>query len=293
MTPTPAAATCIICAADAPVTGVLCERCQAQLATGESLAPEQLVHSVTVPTDAALIDRWGAVHRLGAVTTVGRVVVGDTIEILTPTVSRQHAQITRDQERGWIVRDLDSANGTFVNDVRVDDELALPTRARLRVGTVDLYFIEHVPMTLPSVSRASSKTIRPPSESEMTRFTQNIDTPAPDDEIDLEFEEPTGGGGAVMLVGGKAVQLTLAQYELVKMLVERMDAERDQDPSNRGFMTSDELLVRLSLDSSDAAANNVRQLVRRIRRVLAKHGVADLIESRHNFGYRLIGLPKR
>jgi two-component system cell cycle response regulator len=35
------------------------------------------------------------------------------------SVSRRHARIRWDGERGWIVDDLESVNGTYVNDVRV------------------------------------------------------------------------------------------------------------------------------------------------------------------------------
>lgn len=41
------------------------------------------------------------------------------IQILEPTVSREHARIIAEGDDGWVIEDLDSAHGTFVNEVRV------------------------------------------------------------------------------------------------------------------------------------------------------------------------------
>lgn len=50
--------------------------------------------------------------------TLGRRTSND-IQILEPTVSREHARIGMEGEDGWIIEDLDSAHGTFVNDMRI------------------------------------------------------------------------------------------------------------------------------------------------------------------------------
>jgi ABC-type multidrug transport system ATPase subunit/pSer/pThr/pTyr-binding forkhead associated (FHA) protein len=51
-----------------------------------------------------------------------------------PIVSRFHAYIERVGQR-YRVRDLRSANGTFVNDVRIEDEVWLKSDDTLRIGT--------------------------------------------------------------------------------------------------------------------------------------------------------------
>jgi hypothetical protein len=54
-----------------------------------------------------------------------------------PTVSPYHAVIWR-PEQDWLVRDLDSSEGTFVNDERVTDDRPLRDGDVLRVGSVRL-----------------------------------------------------------------------------------------------------------------------------------------------------------
>jgi hypothetical protein len=55
-------------------------------------------------------------------------------------VSRYHAQLRR-VEATWLVYDLGSTNGTFVNSDRLEPERprGLPTRGRLRLGDYDLH----------------------------------------------------------------------------------------------------------------------------------------------------------
>ena len=53
--------------------------------------------------------------------------IGRSSEALPSTdtsISRRHAELTPD-EGVWFVRDLDSANGTFVNDELISDRVAL------------------------------------------------------------------------------------------------------------------------------------------------------------------------
>jgi HD-GYP domain-containing protein (c-di-GMP phosphodiesterase class II) len=68
---------------------------------------------------------------------VGR---ADNLELVLdhPTISRHHAEIRFDQ-RGWMVRDLGSTNGTFLNGVRVGQaERRLFPRDILRCGSLFL-----------------------------------------------------------------------------------------------------------------------------------------------------------
>ena len=72
-----------------------------------------------------------------------------------------------------------------------------------------------------------------------------------------------------------------------------MASETDQPDLVRGFVRSSELIAGLSWDTRDPSENHVKQLVRRVRRVLMKSALGDLIESRHRFGYRLRAVPAR
>ncbi|MBV8949281.1 MAG: FHA domain-containing protein [Actinobacteria bacterium] len=55
-------------------------------------------------------------------------------------VSRQHAIIQRTGVAGWRITDLDSTNGTFVNDQRIRADRPLRDRDRIRLGDAELVF---------------------------------------------------------------------------------------------------------------------------------------------------------
>lgn len=72
----------------------------------------------------------------GAVKTVGRAVRSDFI-LDAAMVSRIHCRLTVGDDGQLVVEDLESTNGTFVNDERVT-RAVLATGDRLRVGRVVL-----------------------------------------------------------------------------------------------------------------------------------------------------------
>jgi pSer/pThr/pTyr-binding forkhead associated (FHA) protein len=73
----------------------------------------------------------------GAARTVGRANRSDFI-LDAALVSRVHCRLTTDARGDLTVEDLDSTNGTFVNDRRVNGRAALSAGDRLRVGRVEL-----------------------------------------------------------------------------------------------------------------------------------------------------------
>jgi pSer/pThr/pTyr-binding forkhead associated (FHA) protein len=83
--------------------------------------PPMFAVMVRIPGDPAVLH-----HRRGWSLTIGR---DADCEITLPlvTVSRKHARITFDPTTGLIVHDLQSRNGTWVNNVPIN-------RAPLRAG---------------------------------------------------------------------------------------------------------------------------------------------------------------
>lgn len=72
----------------------------------------------------------------GSIKTIGRATGADFI-VNAPLVSRVHCRLTALPGGDLEVRDLDSTNGTFVNDKRVEN-VRLESGDRLRVGRVEL-----------------------------------------------------------------------------------------------------------------------------------------------------------
>jgi len=70
---------------------------------------------------------------------LGRAATNDVVVLADPTVSRLHAVIER-YPTGFCVRDLGSANGTFVNGEPVTGETRLRTGDELRLGNSRLTF---------------------------------------------------------------------------------------------------------------------------------------------------------
>lgn len=74
----------------------------------------------------------------GMVTTVGRETECDIGLLNDPTVSRRHARIVL-EERGHVLYDEDSANGTFVNSVLVHTCVLAPGDT-IRIGSNQLRY---------------------------------------------------------------------------------------------------------------------------------------------------------
>jgi DNA-binding response OmpR family regulator len=142
---------------------------------------------MTIPLSVPfLADPTGREHLLsGETITIGRAVENDIV-ITSKRVSRTHAQV---QRRGGevILRDLDSTNGTFLNDERVLALAPLHDGDRVTVG--DVTFIFHDP----DVTTA--------------------DTPFPELDVDL--------AAGVVRVNRRALTLSSKEFELLAFLYRR------------------------------------------------------------------------
>ena len=56
------------------------------------------------------------------------------------TVSRRHAELARSSP-GWLVRDVGSLNGTYVNRQRIEDEARLSNGDEVQIGRFKLVFL--------------------------------------------------------------------------------------------------------------------------------------------------------
>jgi hypothetical protein len=208
-----------------------------------------------------------------------------------------------------MLRDLGSANGTYLDDRLLDEPTVLDDGARVRFGQIAFYLVEDAtPLPQVPMTRTLTATIRPrvptPPPAPLAKRTSTSgdddDEPRDDDDITnvglpvvkIRLHEPTGGGGGLIEIDGKHVQLTTTQFELMALMIRRMASESHQPDLVRGFVRSSELIADLSWDTREPSENHVKQLVRRVRRALIKSEIGDLIESRHRFGYRLRALPQ-
>lgn len=266
---------CLVCKQSRELSGVACAECLQELKSMLAMTPEQIRRFGRDPTSSVLVDQWGRAHPLEKRTTIGRGLDDNVITILDSTISRRHATI---ELRGdsWVVVDEGSANGCYVEGQRVQGETRVRDGQRIQLGEIRFFFVDesaayHVDASATAV--LGSHTARGAS----------LPSPEPEkpQRITLELREPTGGGGGIAIIDGVSVSLTLPQLELLQLLYERAQQGGD------GFVHPSELIRRLSLDSTDPTEDHIRQLVRRLRRVLYNVGITGLIESGYGVGYRL------
>ena len=141
-----------------------------------------------------LSDPTGEQHLLtGQGACIGRAVDCDIV-IVSKSVSRQHARI-RPEGHYWLLEDLDSTNGTFLNDIR----LAVPQKLRdgdqITIG--DLTFTFHDPDVT-------------------TR-----DSPIPDLEVDIQ--------AGVVRVDRRPVSLSAKEFALLVYLYQQRGAVCSKD----------------------------------------------------------------
>lgn len=279
---------------------MLCEECRDELASPIKISQEQILTRVQAPTPAALIDIWGRPHQLDTYARIGRQVDDRGIAVLEPSVSRNHAELTFDGQ-AWQIRDLGSANGTYIEDKLVETTTVVNPGDRIRFGHIAFYMIDDVARLPPPKSARTVTTTIKPQNVPVNRHAATTDgddfgdehTDVGLPEMRFRLHEPTGGGGGLIEVDGKQVQLTTTQFELMALMIKRMASEVHQPELVRGFVRSSELIADLSWDTREPSENHVKQLVRRVRRALMKSEIGDLIESRHRFGYRLRAIPKQ
>ncbi len=80
-------------------------------------------------------------HELGATNTVGRHPM-QTVQVLDPQVSKEHLVLERLLGGRWMLRDLGSLNGTFVNDELVSGSVRIRNRDRIVIGSTQMVFLD-------------------------------------------------------------------------------------------------------------------------------------------------------
>ena len=284
---------CPICSSQVKIETNLCASCAEELTSPPNLCAEQIISMSIRPTNASLLDKWGRMHPLDKRAVLGRRPQGAGVSVLESSVSRLHTEIELGDNDKWTIKDLKSTNGTKLDSTFLKDEpLHLEHKSKVTVGEVGFYFVINLLDAVDHRTTLASTTIRPePNAKKTQEATEGEITFAGFPSTPLRFMEPTGGGGGFFEAFGKRIQLSLAQFELLRTLAERMYQEREMDVLVRGFVSSPSLLADLSWDTSRPEENHLKQLVRRLRRALDDGGFGRLIESRRGFGYRIRVTP--
>jgi hypothetical protein len=273
---------CLCCGAE-PELGALCRTCAKDVIPCEGLIPDH-IHSRTDSTDAEawVVDGFGGAHPIGARARIGRNHDNELI-VLASSVSREHAELQHG-DAGWTVADLGSRNGTFVNGVRTQGATALPERAVLRVGDVALWFLSEIP---------SEPVRRPAMTTDGTRGgLVRYQLVRGDKELCIVATDNDASAGALLWreVGADTWSersLAPLEFQLLRALCIRAWEEASSPSTIRGCVPTKQLVNDLPFQSKYANQENVRQVVLRLRGVLAEVGVGGLLAVAPGRGYYL------
>ncbi|MFQ5501291.1 MAG: FHA domain-containing protein [Phycisphaerae bacterium] len=118
-------------------------------------------------------------------TIIGRKLDAD-LRIPLSDISREHCEFTLDDDT-LMLRDLDSSNGTFVNDEKIFEDTPLNAGDHIRIGPVIFTVqIDGEPADITPASQAPAKALPSPAD-EVTQVTQRSSGDSGDtDEFDID-----------------------------------------------------------------------------------------------------------
>ena len=128
-----------------------------------------------------------------ATTLVGR--ESRQLPLTDNTVSRRHCELIPDDKGEWVLKDLGSSNGSYVNGVRIVGKQALKLGDQVRVGRTLMVFGSQ-----PGVSRTAAGAVRLAGEESGMDSAIMHALPANDDSMVLAVPEPAGCAAAVVLM---------------------------------------------------------------------------------------------
>jgi hypothetical protein len=279
--------TCLGCNLAAPELGALCRPCAQKVAPCDGLIPDHVRSNIDAANAAAwLVDGFGNAHAVATTTRIGRQPAAD-FAILAPSISRDHAELACADER-WTIRDLGSRNGTFVDDDRAQGRVPLARhrmgRAPLiKLGDVLLWFVTEVaerPVNAPMMATGGGGLVR--------YLLAHGDA-----ELCLVGGGDPGAGGALLsrAVGAAAWTehgLAPLEFQLLRALCVRAHAEASAPSAVRGCVPTRQLARDLPFQSRYANEENVRQVVRRVRGVLAEAGADGVLAVAPGRGYYVV-----
>ena len=261
---------CLLCR-EPPSLGLLCSRHGSAIAS-PGLISEQILSMVTAPA-ASLVDPWGFPHPVASGTVIGRETTTG-LAVLHPSISSTHAEL-RCEQGAWSILDRGSRNGTSVNGIKLASGTISPG-AMIGFGDVRFYFWTPA---LGSEARPTGRGRTAPSRTVPLVFGATATTAG-----GIAVELRARGDSGLARIGADSIDLARKEFALVQMLVERR-VLRDVE---HAFVPWHEIAARLEFDSAEADSENVRALVRRVRKKLEALA-PDLIESKHGVGYRIAG----
>lgn len=142
------------------------------------------------------------------------------------TISRRHAELTPD-EGNWIINDLRSANGTYVNGIRIEAPYLLNPGDQIRTGATIFVFGRTRP------KKASS--VRMVRQDQLEASVEKV-IASNDDSVVLAVPEPSAQAVQQLSVLYEMMQLTGSIFDRKELLGRVMDLVFEHFEADRGFV---------------------------------------------------------
>ncbi|HWP39518.1 MAG TPA: ATP-binding protein [Tepidisphaeraceae bacterium] len=235
-----------------------------------------------------------------APTLIGR--GSDKLPLTDNTVSRRHAEL-HPANGTWILKDLGSANGTYVNGIRVDNTYELKLGDQIRVGRTLLVFGAQ-----PGVSRVSSRSVSLAGEEAGMDSAIMHAVVSNDDSMVLAVPEPAAAAMSSLKILYQLGAALGSSFNIEQVLEVIMDLVFETVKADRGFVVlldeNGELVpkvVRIRDDAEDpgkskgqtriqASRTIIQHVLSTGQGVLSSNAMADRLFSKsksvHDLGIR-------
>lgn len=164
------------------------------------------------------------------------------------TVSRHHAELNKKNNGTWIIRDLNSANGTYVNGVKLSSVLELKQGDQIRCGTSLLVFGG---VKTSSIS-GQLDGLRIDDDGNLIESSIMATTPSLDDSVIIAGPETSNAVGNLRLLYELSTTIN-SIFDRQQLLERVLDMIFDNLPADRGF-----ILLREDNNNNDMKPMAVR-----------------------------------
>lgn len=153
------------------------------------------------------------------------------VPLMDNTISRRHAQLIR-QDGSWYIDDLNSANGTYVNGVKVARPMPIKLGDQIRCGTTLIVFGG---ARSAGIAGKPDEALRIDAEGNLVESDIMVTAPSLEDSVILAGPETSNAVGNLRLL--YELSTAIANIFDRQQLLERvMDMIFDNLPADRGFI---------------------------------------------------------
>jgi signal transduction histidine kinase/pSer/pThr/pTyr-binding forkhead associated (FHA) protein len=174
------------------------------------------------------------------------------------TVSRRHCELIPDEKGEWVLKDLGSSNGSYVNGVRIVGKQALKLGDQLRVGRTLMVFGSQ-----PGISRTAAGAVRLEGEESGMDSAIMHAVPASDDSMVLAVPEPAAAAMTNLKLLYQLGAALGSSFNIDQVLEVVMDLVFEHVQADRGFILlidekSGELVTKVVRTRDDDEASPKR-----------------------------------